>query len=309
MEYPKIKVVVRCFTFNQSKYIKETMNGFTMQQTEFPFVCCIVDDSSTDGEQEVIKDYLKDNFNLSDTAVAYQKDTDYAHVLYAQHKMNQNCFFAVLLLKENHYSKDKSKLGYLKEWTEGVPYVALCEGDDFWIAPNKLQMQVDFLDNNIEFGLTYTQACVCNKNNEIDDSHIIGTAGCNSFNEMIEYNPIPTLTTVFRNSIYSKYLNSIDINPQWKMGDYPIWLFFSLKSKIHFFEKVTSAYRYLPESASHSRSLKKRLLFIKGLYLVRKDLIYYANRKELLKRYRRKYWSEVLVLCMYQIAVFLKVKS
>lgn len=92
MEYPKIKVVVRCFTFNQSKYIKETMNGFTMQQTEFPFVCCIVDDSSTDGEQEVIKDYLKDNFNLSDTAVAYQKDTDYAHVLYAQHKMNQNCF-------------------------------------------------------------------------------------------------------------------------------------------------------------------------------------------------------------------------
>ena len=50
MEYPKFKVCVRCFTFNQAKYIEETMNGFVMQQTDFPFVCCIVDDASTDGE-------------------------------------------------------------------------------------------------------------------------------------------------------------------------------------------------------------------------------------------------------------------
>lgn len=309
MIYPNFKVTVRCLTFQHANYITSTMNGFTMQQTDFPFVCCIVDDASTDGEQQVIKDYLKDNFNLSDTAVAYQKETDYAHVIYAQHKVNKNCYFAVVLLKENHYSKGKSKLGYLKEWVDEVPYVALCEGDDFWMTPNKLQMQVDFLDNNKEYGLTYTQACVCNKNNEIDDSHIIGTSGCNSFNEMIENNPIPTLTTVFRNSIYSKYLNSIAINPQWKMGDYPIWLFFSLKSKIHFFDKVTSAYRSLPESASHSRSLKKRLQFIKGLYLVRKDLIKYANRKDLLKKCRREYWREAVVICMYQIAVFLKIKS
>ena len=49
MEYPKIKVCVRCFTFNQAKYIEDTMNGFVMQQTDFPFVCCIVDDASTDG--------------------------------------------------------------------------------------------------------------------------------------------------------------------------------------------------------------------------------------------------------------------
>ena len=54
MEYPKFKVCCRCFTFNQAKYITDTMDGFTMQQTSFPFVCTIVDDASTDGEQEVI---------------------------------------------------------------------------------------------------------------------------------------------------------------------------------------------------------------------------------------------------------------
>ena len=47
MEYPKFKVCCRCFTFNQAKYITDAMNGFTMQQTSFPFICTIVDDAST----------------------------------------------------------------------------------------------------------------------------------------------------------------------------------------------------------------------------------------------------------------------
>lgn len=53
-ENTKFKVSVRCFTYNQADYITDTMDGFTMQQTNFPFVCCIVDDASTDGEQNVI---------------------------------------------------------------------------------------------------------------------------------------------------------------------------------------------------------------------------------------------------------------
>ena len=309
MKYPKFKVIVRCFTFNQSRYIEETMNGFTMQQTNFPYICCIVDDASTDGEQQVIIEYIKEYFDITDTAVAYQKETDYAHVVYAQHKINKNCFFAALFLKENHYSQRKSKMVYLKEWNDGVPYEALCEGDDYWIATDKLQMQADFLDENPEYGLTYSQAFMCNQNGEIYKSIILGSSGCHSFSEMIEQNPVPTLSTLFRRTLYEKYRLCIKPNPQWEMGDYPIWLFFSLKSKIHFFDKVTSVYRSLPESASHSRSLKKRLQFIKGLYLVRKVLIKYANRKDLLAKCRRKYWCEAVVICLYQIAVFLKIKS
>ena len=60
MEYPKFKVTVSCMTYNQSKYITDAMNGFTMQQTDFPFVCTIVDDASTDGEQQVIKQYVEE---------------------------------------------------------------------------------------------------------------------------------------------------------------------------------------------------------------------------------------------------------
>ena len=83
MEYPKFKVTVSCMTYNQSKYITDAMNGFTMQQTSFPFVCTIVDDASTDGEQEVIRRYLEENFDLSECSVAFHKKTDCAHITYA----------------------------------------------------------------------------------------------------------------------------------------------------------------------------------------------------------------------------------
>lgn len=145
MEYPKFKVCCRCFTFNQAKFITDTMNGFTMQQTSFPFVCTIVDDASTDGEQEVIKQYVDENFDWSEKGVSYTKGTDYAHILYAQHKTNKNCYFAVLFLKENHYSIKKPKYPYLKEWDDEVEYIAMCEGDDYWIMPDKLQVQYDMI--------------------------------------------------------------------------------------------------------------------------------------------------------------------
>ena len=118
MEYQKFKVCCRCFTFNQAKYITDTMNGFTLQQTTFPFVCTIVDDASTDGEQVIIKQYLKDNFDLSEIAESYEKETDYGFITYARNKNNRNCYFLVLLLKENHYSNPAKfagkKLEYLK---------------------------------------------------------------------------------------------------------------------------------------------------------------------------------------------------
>lgn len=142
------KVIVRCMTYNQSKYITDTLNGFCIQETSFPFVCCIVDDASTDGEQDVINEYLSSNFNLTDSNIFFQKETDYAHITFAQHNKNKNCYFAVLLLKENHYSKGKSYLKnhYISEWSNNVDYVAYCEGDDYWIESKKLQWQVDYLD-------------------------------------------------------------------------------------------------------------------------------------------------------------------
>ena len=150
-ERPPYKVFVWCNTYNQASYIKDTMDGFCIQQTNFPFVCMIMDDASTDGEPEVIKQYLHDYFDIE-----WTKETDDYHLTLARHKENKNCYFAVYLLKYNHYSIKKLRLRYYKELADDIDYVALCEGDDYWTDAHKLQKQADALDANPQATLVYT---------------------------------------------------------------------------------------------------------------------------------------------------------
>ena len=193
-------VCVRCMTYNHSAYITDAMNGFVMQQTDFPFVCTIMDDASTDGEQDVIRRYVEDNFYLQDASVAYERDNDYGHVTFAQHKTNKNCFFAVILLKENHYSQRKSKASYLTEWMD-AKYIALCEGDDYWIDPLKLQKQVDFLETNEAFSICFHDAKVYNQTENrfiIDDIRMVPEE--TDIIELARGNYIHTMTVVYRNN-------------------------------------------------------------------------------------------------------------
>lgn len=146
------KVLVRCFTYNHSKYIEDALNGFVMQKTNFPFVCAIVDDCSTDGEQDVIKVYLDREFDM---ASAEHYETEYANIIKVTHKYNKNCTFCVFLLKFNHYSLKEPKAKYLKNWQDHCLYEAICEGDDYWIKEDKIQSQAKFLDNNPEYSFIF----------------------------------------------------------------------------------------------------------------------------------------------------------
>lgn len=263
MEYPNFKVCVRCFTFNHSKYITDAMNGFVMQQTDFPYVCCIVDDASKDGEQEVIRKYVSDNFDLSEGSCHFERETDYAFITYAQHKTNKNCYFAVLYLKENHYSIKKPKMPYLAEWRDGCEYEALCEGDDSWIVPNKLQKQVYILDNDDSVGLCYSNAEINYQNS--GKVKIAKTKPYNGFDDLIIQNRIGTLTTMYRIELFEKYYK--EVNPyqkKWVMGDWPLWLWLELNSKVVYLNLVTSRYRLLEESACHSQNIDKQLNFLRS---------------------------------------------
>ena len=145
------KVCVWCNTYNQASYIKDTMEGFCIQQTQFPFVCLIMDDASTDENPEVIRQYLNDHFDIE-----WTKETDDYHLTLARHKENTNCYFAVYLLKYNHYSIKKKRLKYYQEVATEIDYVAQCEGDDYWTDEHKLQKQADALDANPQATLVYT---------------------------------------------------------------------------------------------------------------------------------------------------------
>lgn len=268
-------VQVSCMTFNHSPYIVDTMNGFCMQQTSFPFVCTIFDDFSTDGEQEVIKQYVKENFDLDDAIVSRNEETDDFVFCFARHKKNLNCFYAVYFLKYNHYSigKDYRKYEYCKAFCEQVKYIALCEGDDYWTDPLKLQKQVDYMEKHPECGMVHTQA---QQFFQETGKFINGWAKQTDFEDLLmNSNRIMTLTTCFRQDLYLDYQKEIVAQSNWLMGDYPLWLYISKNSKVHFLNEITGMYRVLSSSASHTNDLKKMTAFMLSVYDIR---CFFANR-------------------------------
>ena len=197
-----------CATYNHESYITDALKGFVMQETSFPVVYTIVDDASTDKTAEVLRQFVNDHFVVSLHDGGYDKDTDYGHVTFARHKTNTNCFFAVIYLKENHYSQKKSKAPYLTEWMD-TKYIALCEGDDYWIDPLKLQKQVDFLEAHNEYSLCCHRYKIYNQNNgtwdadyvkELFDEHPDGFSFSNK--ENLNTWITKTLSLVYRRDCY-----------------------------------------------------------------------------------------------------------
>lgn len=141
----QFKVFVRCNTFNQSLYIKDALGGFIIQKTKFPFVCMVMDDCSTDGEQQVLLDWIDQECGEK---TIFSSDIVDTQIIVAKHKINYNCTFAFYFLKRNTWKEPNIKAELYHPWRQVCPYEALCEGDDYWTDPYKLQKQVDVLENN-----------------------------------------------------------------------------------------------------------------------------------------------------------------
>ena len=237
-------------TYNHSVYIIDTMNGFVMQQTNFPFVCTIMDDASTDGEQDVIRRFVENNFDLQDASVAYEKDTDYGHVLFAQHKTNKNCYFAIILLKENHYSQRKSKAAYLAEWMD-TKYIALCEGDDYWTDPHKLQKQVEYMEEHPNCTLCCSDALILDSKEVLSWKRYVSDCAVPVEDIVVGGGMwLQTVTFLYRKSMLVDYP---DCCRKCHVGDYPLVIWAALNGDVYCFSDVTAAYRHKSEGSWTSK--------------------------------------------------------
>lgn len=122
-----IKLSIVCITYNHEKFIKEALEGFVMQKTNFPFEVIIHDDASTDKTADIIREYQK----------------RYPEII------------KPIFQTSNKFSQGKMPIiEYMLDKIQGE-YVALCEGDDYWTDENKLQKQVDFLDSHPDFSICF----------------------------------------------------------------------------------------------------------------------------------------------------------
>ena len=265
------KVLVRCFTFNQSKYIEDTLNGFIMQKTDFPFVCVVVDDCSTDGEQEVINAFLERECKMEE---AEHFDNENAFIIYVSHKSNPNCIFFFFFLKKNLYKQQEKKASLMSLWRNCCKYEALCEGDDYWIDPLKLQKQVDFMDAHEDYGLCFTDFNLTKgKRNHRSLIKEDGNYLPEIFTSTVQ---IGTLTVLYRLDLFKK-LPKCFRNKNWPMGDHPLWIEFAHESKLKYLPSITANYRITENSASHNEDIQKEIDFIKSAYEIKNFYSEYYN--------------------------------
>lgn len=238
-------VNVSCMTYNQASYIEDALNGFCMQQTTFPFICAIIDDASTDGEQEVIKSYLSKHFDLEDKSIARNEETDDYILAFARHRNNLNCFFAVLYLKYNHYSIKKTKMPYVSEWQEHCKYIALCEGDDYWTDPNKLQKQVSFLEENVDYTMCFSNAMEHWENRSIEESLFSQIENKDyTYEDLYKEWIVPTASVVYVESVVKKeFYRNLVADKRIYMGDTPLFMTCAKYGKVRGMSDVMTVYR------------------------------------------------------------------
>ena len=252
---PNPLVSIRTSAYNHGPYIKQCIEGVLMQRTNFPFEYIIGEDFSNDETREIVFEYAKKYPNIIRVITADYNVGSRAN--------GRRCIQAC-----------RGK------------YMAICEGDDYWIDPLKLQKQVDFLESHPDYGLIYTQAKVLQGKKYVQ---IVGSEVKDFRDLLLGGNRIPTLTTCFVRELQKEYIYQVveKWHKAWKMGDYPLWLFLSHRTKIKYLEDVTSVYRMLPESASHSKNITKMVQFSESIYDIRLFFLehfYNGEDVELIKR-------------------------
>ena len=234
------KILVRCITYNQSKYICDALNGFAIQETDFPFICIVVDDASKDGNQEVIKQYANDNCDMSKAEISEDDISTYIRV---SHKTNTNCVFLFCLLKVNLYCKPEKQEIY-KPYRAICEYEAICEGDDYWIEAHKLQVQYDWLDKHSDYSMCFHNAYEIwdskdEKNSLFSNIQNREYGGTEIFGNWI----IPTASVFLRTKLYSTIEYNTILIKKMARGDTPTFLTAANYGKIRGMSDVMSVYR------------------------------------------------------------------
>ena len=253
-------VSIICLTYNHEPYLRDCLEGFVMQQTSFPFEVLVYDDASLDRTADIIREYVAKYPNLI-------KST---------------------LYEKNNYQQG---LGYVGFYT-GVKeargkYIAYCEGDDYWTDPKKLQKQVDFLENHLDYEICAHETLVKYEVRESTNDVLFSHTNINMFlnrRNRTEYGFKDALTgNIFH--ISSLMYRNRDLQlPQWKheisAGDMILFMLLAEKGKIYVLPDVMSVYRQHSDSLSNSsEEFQKLLPFLQLSVNVLLRMNEYWNRK------------------------------
>ena len=230
-ELPKVSVVT--ITYGHEKYITETLDGVLMQQYDGPVEFIIANDNSPDATDEVVKKYFLENPAPSNFEIKYTK-----------HETNKGMMPNFIWALEQATGK----------------YIAICEGDDYWIDPLKLQKQVCFLEENKGTIFSFTAANILTRQNKMElyyKHKDFKTGIINKKQFLLNVGAdFCTASALFKKEII------IDLPVYFttcKVGDFPLGLLALSKGKIGFCEDITTVYRAYSEGSWSSQQTRKSM--------------------------------------------------
>lgn len=274
-------VSIRCITYNHESFIAQALDSFLMQKTVFPFEIVVHDDASSDKTANIVREYEK-------------KYPDIIKPIYEE---------------ENQYSKNVAHFRKVVDDACKGKYIAYCEGDDYWIEPDKLQVQVDWLESHPEHTMCCSDAIIESPNGILDWHRY--EKDCDiPVKDMILGGGqfVQTATIVYRRDILNNYP---DVCLKCHVGDFPLQLWAVLNGKVRYIAQKTASYRYF---RSGSWTSNQRNFDIKKLihgWQSEIDMLDYLNkyskndfshyfqaRKELylhgLLKSHENYWATIL---------------
>ncbi len=252
-EQKNIMVSVLSLSYNHQKYIAECIEGVLLQKTNFQIEMIIPEDCSTDDTRKIIQDYQN-------------KFPDIIKPIYRQKNMG---YFPNFI---DAYKTCKGKC------------IAICEGDDYWISPDKLQLQVDFLEKNQDYVISFHNAYVKNEiNNTPIQIYEHSNAETTTQEELAQGRTFFSVSALFRNNIIKDF-------PLWysqmPTNDYPLYLLLTQYGKINYIHKAMAVYRVNNQGLwSGENNLIVRINWLKALNVlinnhegqIQKNLIHQQN--------------------------------
>jgi glycosyltransferase involved in cell wall biosynthesis len=243
-------ISISCNTYNHAGFIADAIEGFLLQKTDFPFEILIHDDASTDGTADVIRRYQARYPDLIKPVIQL----------------------------ENQYSRNVRIGRFNLERARGK-YIALCEGDDYWTDPLKLQKQVAFLEANENYAMCFTDFNRVNEHGEILQRGAVKEAMKTDLRqrEVIAGHTLKYMTIIFRRSALDLPLfSSVYV----KNGDIFLSALVTRHGPAKYLDFISGCYRVHPGGVWSGRgAIEQRMMMLESLLAIRKAL----NRDEELK--------------------------
>ena len=267
-------VSICCLVYNHEPYLRDCFDGFIKQKTSFPIEILVHDDASTDHSADIIREYTAKYPNL----------------------------FKPIYQEENQFSKGV-KISFEYQFPRALgKYIAMCEGDDFWTDPNKLQLQVDWLEAHPEYSMCFHRAEL-----KFEKKNLHTDAVCEdiqdkdySSDELFNQWMVPTASIVMRRECA---FYPIKGRGRIRFGDHFMVFSCMALGKVRGFSRSMSVYRVNPSSITKNPAQQKEnILKMPENWECFKENFPFVNQKSVNKLIAFHYWQRAKIQSTMKMA-------